>query len=199
MTYRDRDDELRKLRYRAHAVGLSVVLLGCAMFYFGLHRPLQVEQTRIEVRQTKQRPLLNRADSIHRQHTALSATLRGLQTRAESVRQRIPNEPQEAEFLKQLTEIANEYQITVHDFRRGNTQQHEQYSQFTMHLKMEGSYAGICGLLDRMSRLPRIATIERMEIRQASSAGNHPLDLTLVLYYGMTSDSTDTTDEEAQA
>ncbi len=198
MTYRDRDDELRKLRYRAHAVGLSVVLLGCAVFYFGLYRPLQLEQTRIEVRQDKQRPLLKRAASVRRQQTELSATLRGLQTRAAAVRQRIPNEPQEAEFLKQLTEIANEYHITVHDFRRGNTQQHEQYSQFTMQLKMEGSYEGICGLLDRMSRLPRIATVEKMEIRHANSAGNHPLDLTLILYYGMTTDSSDTTDEEAK-
>lgn len=199
MTYRDRDDELRKLRHLAHATGLAVVLLGCAVFYFGLHRPLLVERTRLEVRQDRQRALLNRADAVGQQHAKLSAMLRSLQTRADSVRQRIPNEPQEAEFLKQLTEIAAEYRIAVHDFRRGSTQQRERYSQFTMQLKLEGSYEGICGLLDRMSRLPRITTIEKMEIRHADGAGHLPLELTLVLYYGMTEDTTVTTDKEAKA
>jgi len=100
-----------------------------------------------------------------------------------TMRQRIPEHPREAEFLKQVTQAADDEGLKIHNYARGNLDQKPTHAEFTVQLSCEGNYKSIVGFLDRLAKLSRVATVQRLTL----SAGNvetYPFDLTLLLYYG---------------
>ncbi len=54
-----------------------------------------------------------------------------------------------------------------------------------MLVRIEANYYGICGFLDSLARLPRVTTIEKLVLDAETTNERYPVDMTIVLYYGI--------------
>jgi Tfp pilus assembly protein PilO len=185
--------ELKLIGWLAHGVGaVGLVVLACAAHRLIL-RPLgeETERTRARIQLIQTR--LKDAATIRSEHVALSRSLEEITRRAELVRQRIPDQPQEAEFLHQLARIAADHGLLINNYRRGVVTTRDNYSQLTMQVQLEADYHGLCGLFHALKNLLRIVTVEKMELKADGTNPTYPVDLTFALFYGV-----QTTDERAK-
>ena len=185
MLVTSRSQELNVLGWLCHGAGvLSLGVVGFAAHCFVL-RPLAEQERRatasIELLQVK----LQDADEIRAEHTRLSRSLEEIKRRAEEVRERIPDQPREAEFLTQMSNLSADHGVTIMSFRRGTAASNDNHSRLTMLVRIEANYYGICGFLDSLARLPRVTTIEKLVLDAETTNERYPVDMTIVLYYGI--------------
>ena len=176
-------------RTRSSAITHVVVVVaigGVLLLYYALFfRPLAIARETDSRRAAQLERLLRSANSVGRQHRELSNSLTDLQQGAQDVRDRIPDEPLEAVFLRDITEIAQEVGLNIVDYRRGTTSRTPTHSQVEIGLKCRGSYTSICGFLDRIAGLPRLSRVQKMTVHAKNGADLYPFDITLLLLYGL--------------
>jgi Tfp pilus assembly protein PilO len=115
----------------------------------------------------------------------LSKWLADLEERAKAIRKRIPDEPQGAEFLRLLTSSADQEGVKILNFRTGAPAPQEGLSKLTLELTLEGDYPNLCGFFDRLARIPRVATVDKLNLEGLTESSQYPVEMTLVLYFGM--------------
>ena len=179
----DRDRTLKMTAWGIHAVGAFVLLLGVGGYQFFVFSLLSKrhQQCQHEIVRTQQ--LLASQPRTERALAELDARLRELEQRAQRTKAGIPEEPGESEFLRQLTEVADEEQLKIRDFHTGLARQEAGYSQLDVRLLGEGPHDGICGFLERITQLPRVTTVQRMQITGTEGRAVYPLEVTLTLYF----------------
>lgn len=178
-------DRYRRLIWLTHA-GSAVVVIAIAAALFALvNRPPRARQLEHAHRIEQLRRLLSSAEDDEQKLATLNTQLDSLQQRAADVHQRIPETPQEAELLERVATIANEEGFQVADYRRGRVTKADSYSRFEIGLKGRGSFPSICRCVDRLHRLTRITTIERLSIQPTDEIRSYPVDLTIALYFGV--------------
>ena len=73
------------------------------------------------------------------------------------------------------------------DLRRGVDVSAATHHELELSIRATGSFAGLCQLLWEVERLPRIASVRRLDVHATAEADAHQFDLTYVLYYGLQS------------
>jgi Tfp pilus assembly protein PilO len=126
---------------------------------------------------------MKNADSIKRQHALLSDTLNDLKQRAEGIRARIPDHPNEGEFLKQTTQAAKDSGITISEYRRGEIDYDGDHSRLKVHVSLTGNYASICRFIDRLESLPRLSRIDNLTLSNESHSEVYPVEIILTLFF----------------
>jgi Tfp pilus assembly protein PilO len=86
--------------------------------------------------------------------------------------------------------VADQEQLKIRDYQAGMVTKHTAYSQLDVRLLGEGDYSSICGFLERIAQLPRVKTVQRMQITGSESRAVYPLDVTLTLYFAADNIST---------
>ncbi len=162
------------------AVGAS------ALAYTIIHRPLNDWRRGVIRRGDIVRAQLSDGARLRRQHAEHQQQLEALLQRVELVNRRIPEEAREGEFLSDLTRLADEHGVAIEDFRRGATSETQTHSVVSVSVKARGGHAGVCGLVDAVANLPRLAELTQIQIDAKSAASDdYPVQLTYALYYGM--------------
>ena len=87
--------------------------------------------------------------------------------------------------MQQLEQMARDESVMIQNYRRGRIVAHPTHSRLIVHVAIRSSYAGLCGLLDRLENMQRVAVVESMEIRGDADAPIYPVQLTLALYFGL--------------
>jgi|GEM_PF-2432895 len=103
--------------------------------------------------------------------------------RADTIRQRIPANREEAELLENLSELAKEHQVLIEDYRRGEVTRTEQFSRMQVQLQCLGSFGSICQFLADINSLKRLSTIDSLAITTAEDPARYPVELTIALYH----------------
>lgn len=184
MSSNNRENSLRTLGWMFHAGGALSLVVGILSYHFVASALIKKRHEESRQRISELDVKLARGDQIRNDHRAFTTSLTQIEDRADSMRQRIPDLPHETEFLRQVSEAAQLEGLTVLDYQRVSTTTKETHSQLEVRLNCEGDYASICGFLDRMTKLERVATVERMLVTSTPGSEVYPLDLTLVLYFG---------------
>jgi Tfp pilus assembly protein PilO len=128
--------------------------------------------------------LLVESGKVRATHASFKDSLVKTRDRTEALRQRIPDRPCETEFLEQMNQAADEEGLEIRDYRRGTVTVEDTHSFLEVRVLGAGSYPEICGFLDRLARLPRISTAEKITITSDATTEVYPVDLTLRLYFG---------------
>jgi Tfp pilus assembly protein PilO len=179
----DRNQELRLTSWLIHLSGVLGLAAGIGLYQAVVSALIVREQHEIAAEAADKEQFLTRADEVRVEHKQLTERLDQLETNAVTMRQRIPEQPREAEFLKQVAQAADEEGLKIHRYERGSLDRKSTHSEFTVRLSCEGDFQAIVGFLDRLSKLSRVATVHSMSLT-AGTTEVYPFDLSLVLYYG---------------
>ena len=183
MLSRDRYQDLRRLNWLVHLAGVLSLVAGGGLYEAVVSSLIDREKREIAAESAEKEKFLAHAHQVRVEHKTLTTRLEQLETNAVTMRQRIPEQPREAEFLKQVTQAADDEGLKIHRYERGSIDRKPTHSEFTVRLSCEGDYRAIVGFLDRMAKLSRVATVHAMGLTSGSTA-TYPFDLSLVLYYG---------------
>ena len=187
MIDRTTDRRLAQFGWMLHAIGACGAFGIVVAYQFGMSTTFaaELDQYVREARHVEAR--VAGSKRLRLEHQALTEQLADLRQRAKMIRQRIPDQPLEAEFLQQLTEIADSEGLTIRDYQRGSASVTSTHSQLEIRIEGEGDYAGLCGFLDRIARLPRVARVQFMQVLEPADAEQmmYPIDISLMLYFGV--------------
>ncbi|QDT69040.1 Pilus assembly protein, PilO [Planctomycetes bacterium MalM25] len=172
-----------------YTLAIVCAVVGFALAYTIIHRPLNDWRRGVLRRSDLVRAQLTDGPELRRQHAERKQQLEALLDRVELVNHRIPDEPKEGEFLSDLSRLAEEHGVTIEDFRRGATSTAGTHSMVSVSVKARGGHAGVCRLVDAVSKLPRLAELTELQIESQSDPTAYPVQLTYALYYGMATPS----------
>ena len=98
---------------------------------------------------------------------------------------RVPDKPQEAEFLADVSRLANELGLTIRDYQPGAALSEPSHTELQVDLVCSGNYASICGFLDRLSKLPRYSSVARLQVDADGKSPECSAKMSVILYYGV--------------
>ncbi|MCA9118966.1 MAG: type 4a pilus biogenesis protein PilO [Planctomycetaceae bacterium] len=178
------DRRLMILGWLFHLGGLITLVVGACAYQFVVSGLITRQQTDNEAEISQLETLLESEGDVGREFSRLQQELARLEASAEAARQRIPETPQESEFLAQVSAAAKEKGLAIKNFTRGSVTVMGTHSQLQIRLTGEGDYASICGFFDEMSTFSRVATVSQMSLTVPSESEIYPLDMTMTLYFG---------------
>lgn len=179
------------LGWIAHSIGLLVLLVCIAAFLVAVYRPLMAAKRQTQNRMAELERLLGTSGEARSEHHSLSVTLEELEERSQSVRQRVPQRPEEAEFLRGLSSLAEQSELTIKDYRRQGVENRPTHAELVLNVSAQGRYESICRFIHGLESMPRIATIRRLLIDAKNDTGVYAIDFTLVLYFDLKQQSAD--------
>jgi Tfp pilus assembly protein PilO len=174
---------LRVFDILLHAALLAPVLVGALLAHLCIFSPMHQRAEAARARLEQVEGLLQTAPAVRRQHAQLQQTLKELETRAEAVARRIPDSPEEAEFLQQIHQAAEESRVVIDDYRRGALVAGTRHSQLEVRLVGSGDYAGICRFFHRLGQLQRQTQPQNVLIRANPDGGRHHMELSMLLFF----------------
>jgi Tfp pilus assembly protein PilO len=96
---------------------------------------------------------------------------------------RVPMAPQEADFLGQMTALAHQVELEIHDYRPGVVRLLEKHGEMEVQFNAQGTYRALCQFLHRTEELPRLCRITRLEIKAPQTGDKTQIDITLLIYF----------------
>src|ERR1051326_2771770 len=170
MISRTAQKQLTLLRWSANAIGAAgviVVLLGA----YHAHRLLGQERSALEDRRNRDLALMASAKQLTAQRDDAVQRLRTLDAQLQELKSRLPSSPNEAEFLAQLSALAERSSVRIKNFRPGQAAGAGLVQTCDVQLSVAGSFANICRLLDGLHDLPRNLRVNHLALSGPSSAG----------------------------
>lgn len=181
-----RQRELPKIPTTVQNAGAIVCAAALALLgYMAVHQPLRSWLSSVESDMLQVQAKLKQGPALRRQHAEQQRLHEQLLQRVELVNSRIPDQPREGEFLADVSRLAGEHGVVIQDFRRGSTVETPTHSVVSVTLTARSSHGGLCGLIDAIAGLPRLAELRSLDIRPNGDSEARPVTLTYDLYYGM--------------
>ena len=174
------DQELSHLNRCLHGLGLAVTLVIVVAAWLAIYRPLESRREACAKEAQTFTRELQQVDAVRAEHARLKAEFADLKRLDDLLHTRVPEEPREAEFLAQLSQLAGETGLHIEDYRPGTVTRHEAYSSLRIDLMCAGDYASLCRFLDGLAALPRATTVATLDIdaaEQVSYTARISLDL----------------------
>lgn len=176
--------KLRLLGWATHAGGATVALAAACVLQLAAYGPLERRRASCQERSAELDRHLEEADQVRAEHGQLSQALAEMEEQARLCRQRIPEEPREAEFLAQIARAAREVGLQIRDYRPGPPITQGTHTEMEVLLSCEGTHASICGFLEQLPKLPRLSSLVKLEISSPPAGNRYPVNMTLVIYFG---------------
>ena len=180
----DPDTRLSRLGHGLHVAGLGIAAALFAAVYVPAIGALHSEQARIATEIDVASRLLASAEKLREEHRALREQQAASLVRTSQLLGRIPDAPQESEFLAHIARLAREAPLSIGRFRPTATRTYDRYSEVEVELSVAGRWDGLCQFLAGLETLPRLCRLSRFSVASESSAdGVYPVDFTFVIYF----------------
>lgn len=180
-----RSNELAILGWMLHAAGLCSLITGAGTYWVVVYQPTAAAKIQVQQRIVAVSQLLKNRDSIRQEYERLTSVLDCDRQRAAAVRQQVPDDPSEAEFLRQLSNAAAQGGVAVDDYNRGMMSEQPEFSQLDVHVDCSGTFKSICRFLEGLEKLPRVSEVVAMEMTSDGQGDQYPLHVTIRLYFGV--------------
>ena len=181
----DLERHLKVLGWGLHGLGLLGLLAGAWVLATGVYAPLEEWREDCLVQSARLDRLLADSTQIRAEHARLNAALKQLQEQRDSLQRRVPDDAREAEFLEQVTEVARDVGLHIHDYRPGMVTTLGDYSRMEIGLSCAGTYVGMCEFLHQLASLPRLANVTKMDVLAPSPDEMYTVNMTLIIYFGV--------------
>ena len=147
---------------------------------------LQSSLNGVERNIAKREALLERGEDFQASSRRLKEQLASVLETLTALQAKLPDTPDESQFLHELSERALATGVSLSDFRPGAITQRPNCKDIDLRLRGTGSYASVCRWLDQLRDLPRLIRISHVAISGPSAAGGDCLiDLQLNLVFGV--------------
>lgn len=181
--------QLRLLGWALHGAGILTALAVALLAELLVYRPIDARAHDWARRAEGLHERLEDATRVRREHARLSHDLAVAREQTAALKKRIPDAPCEADFLAQVSRLADEIGLRIQDYRPGAVTAKTSYSVLRVDLICEGDYPSVCRFLDGLSQLPRHCTVVRLQIDSAKSKQDYSANMSLELYFGVTARS----------
>ena len=181
----DPDQKLKALGWWLHGLGLLVALAIALLTKCIVLARIDDRAAAHLCRADQLQDRLQDADRIRAEHARLVEDLAAARNQSEELKQRIPDEPREADFLAQVSHLADEVGLRIQDYRPGTVSAEPSYSVLQVVLIGEGNYASICSFLDRLPDLARHSIVSRLQITSDNSQEDYVLAMSLQLCFAV--------------
>ncbi len=190
----------RRFRYLLHALAAGVTgCLGLLAINLGVLQAREQQQS-VEVQVESMRRFLSRADEIDARQRELQCLLDQTEEQFAAAVTRIPESAQESEFLAQVSRLAKDTALTIHDFRPDKITERTTHRELEISLSARGTYRSLCEFLAGLEELPRLCRVTSLTIDRDSTptAEHHPVRMSVVVYFQpLTSEPGDRNDDDA--
>jgi Tfp pilus assembly protein PilO len=177
------DRQLRLTSFGLQAGGL-IVALGIWGLLIGLaYLPLAAAEDEAAGKLRSTQSFLATSEKIHSEHQRLLREFEILDKQRASIMARIPDGPQEADFLAQVTTTAQACGLQTREYRTGAVSSHPRFQELEIALNMSGNYAGLCRFLDRLHQLPRFCLLSDLHIDAEPGAESLPFEMKLRIFF----------------
>ena len=169
----------------AHAYGLGCAATVLAFAYWAGYGPLTAWRQENIQRLAVLHEKIAEGPSIREAHRSQALELQSLLTRVQEVNRRVPDDPNEGEFLADLSRLAKEHDVNISDFRSVPTPSSAEHSCLCISLTGEGTHADISRFLDETQQLDRLVQLRKLNIDPRGDGEMLPFRLEYALYYGL--------------
>jgi Tfp pilus assembly protein PilO len=179
------DDDLRRFGRLLHYGGVLLTVVCAAIGYSLLHAP--TEQAIFDTSTHIEEVLLSveNAPLIRKQHAKITSTLDDVERRIAAVQSRVPANADAGDFLKEVTRIASEEQLSIRNFQPEAPVTKTGYSELEITLKGEGSFTSICRFFGRLGELSRLSKVKALTVSAGDGGSRYPMSATLIIYFGI--------------
>jgi Tfp pilus assembly protein PilO len=148
------------------------------------HNWLGRERALVEARQRDDMALLARAEQVQANRDSAAQQLATLSEQLADVKRRLPSSAKEAEFLAQLSALAEHSGVRLKNFRPGQVANGPSLNTCEVQLSLVGPFASICKLFDGLAEVPRFLSVARVALAGPPSAGDACIaDVTISLCF----------------
>jgi Tfp pilus assembly protein PilO len=177
------DRQLRITSRCLQAAGLAVAL-GIWGLLIGLaYLPLAAAEDEAASQLQSTQLFLASTKKIHAEHERLLHEFGVLDKQRASIMARIPDGPQEADFLAQITTTAHDCGLQMQEYRTGAVSSHPRFQELEVALNLSGDYPGLCKFLDRLHQLPRFCLLSDLNIDSEAGAEQLPIEMKLRIFF----------------
>ena len=162
------NDNLKMQGWLMHSAGLGCLCVLMVLIFSFIYRPLNVQLDRNRGLQNSVMKFINSSRHINREHERLTTELTRQQESWSTVLTKIPEYPQEANYLAQVTQLAEKSQLQISNFSPGASHDTETLKERDVRILLSGRYESICHFLDGMKKLSRISNIQQLSIGASS-------------------------------
>jgi Tfp pilus assembly protein PilO len=179
------DDDTRRFGRLLHYGGLLAAVLGATAVYSLLHAPTVHATAETSIRIEEIRLSAQNAPLLRERHRQVSDQLAAVERRIAAVHARVPTDADAGAFLKAVTQLASEEKLDIRDFQPEKPVAKTGYAEMEVKLNGAGSFHSICGFLDRLARLPRLAKVKSLTVSADDDSNKYPMTATLIIYFGI--------------
>lgn len=179
----DPEVALARYRRRGHGLGLVATMAAIATFAFVFYLPQSARRSALLPRQADLEARLRSETATREANAVARRRLADAEGRLQQFQQRLPRDPDEADFLAQLARAASDVDLHVLNYQPGNLTQRETHSELEIDLSGEATYASLVRFLDRLATLRRLTTVVRLEVNAQPLQNLYPINITLLIYF----------------
>lgn len=178
----DPNRKLRVLSWSLHGLGALIALAILVAAELVGFRPLDADVAACARKTTELQEVIRDGERLRAEHARLHEELTRARERSADLIERMPDQPQEADFLAQLSRLADDSGLEIRDYRPGVITPMSSYATMKVELICAGDYESICTFLGGLAALPRHCTVVRLQIDSASPGEIYSVDVSLELY-----------------
>ncbi len=166
-----------------HALGLAVTAGAVSLAAVLLWQPAHAHSEAAAAESVRLDELLKSAGDIRDEARDVRRQLDEAEARSLKLAERVPTAPHEADFLGQMTSLAHQVELEIHDYRPGIARLLDKHGEMEVQFSALGTYAALCTFLYRTEELPRLCRITRLDIKAPPMGDKNQIDITLLIYF----------------
>ncbi|MBC8868839.1 MAG: type 4a pilus biogenesis protein PilO [Planctomycetes bacterium] len=180
----DRQPGLNVYRIAVDAAGvfgiLAIFALAIGIGYLPMHR----QRDSIEESILTDMDFLAAESEIETRHARLKECLTESENLLADLQARVPDEPNESEFLGQLAKLAEESGVELGEYQPGATHEEGKFGKLEIHFMATGTYDQICRFVHGLDDMPRFFRVSSLEVALEDPQSEvYPLDVELLVYF----------------
>jgi len=179
------DRHLNLLSWSLHGLGLAGSIVVFASAWFVVFWPIETKMDAQHASAEHWQSALVDATKLREEHAQMAVELAASKKRSADLATRIPDEPKEADFLAQVSDLAEKAGLQIQDYRPANVARRDTYSVMEVDILCEGDYSSVCAFIEGMSRLPRHSRLSQLELTASDNASRQKLKMTVELFFGV--------------
>lgn len=179
------DDDTRRFGRLLHYAGVLIAVLCASVGYTLAYAPIEQSTSETEMRIDELLLSVQNGPMIREHHHRVLVELNAVKKRIAEVKRRVPPEPDAGEFLKEVTRLAGEEQLSLNNFHPEKPAVRDGYAELEVTLHGDGSFASICSFFDRLAKLKRLSKVKSLTLSASNGSNEYPMEATLIIYYGL--------------
>jgi type IV pilus assembly protein PilO len=179
------DDETLRFGRLLHYAGAAIVLIASALAYNWFYAPMEADILDTEMKIDALAVSEQNAPVIRREHARLTSRLQEIEARYSALERRVPLNAEAGSFLKHVSEIASQEQLTISSFQPAQSVPTSGYAAMEVMLDGKGTFASICRFFDRLSKIQRLSKVKDLTVSVDPQSADYPMKATIVIYFGL--------------